>query len=655
MPDEGPTDHGVPDGAPPPTETAPPVLDDRYEVHRLIARGGMADVYLGRDRLLDRPVAVKVLFPEFSRDPAFVERFRREAQAAGNLSHPNIVGIYDWGEHRDTYFIVMEYVEGRSLSEIIRTEGPLHPDRVAEVAIDIAAALGFAHRNGVVHRDVKPGNVLVTPAGQVKVADFGIAQAIAPDREADLTQAGSVLGTAAYFSPEQAQGRGLDPRSDLYSLGVVMYEMLTTRPPFTAETPVGIAYMHVQETPQPPSASGTPVPAPLEAITLKLLEKDPGDRYPSAEDVRTDLRRFREGQPVHAEPAGPPPVAPTTIVGAAGGDDLPPGEPPASRVGLLVAALVVLFLALGALLFFLISDLTGGGGGGDLAVPNVVGEQVEAARESLESAGFDVVTKFEENDEFDVNVVFDQDPPGGADVDRGAEVTLFVSQGANAEEVPEVVGLQIDGARIVLLEAGFQIEERQEFSALVPAGEVFRQDPEAGQKIPLGTVVTVFVSKGPEPVEIPAVVGLPQAEAAAKLGRAGFEVTSVEEPSTSVPVGVVIRTEPPPGELLIPGDTVTIVVSTGPPRVLVPDVSGRSEAEAVGILQGAGLGVVVEQVQVPFGSPAVGIVVSQSPGGGSEVEGGTTITIRIGVSGPAPTTTTLLPTTTLGPTSTTGP
>ncbi|HUS61295.1 MAG TPA: protein kinase, partial [Acidimicrobiales bacterium] len=203
------------------------VFNGRYELHRRLARGGMADVFLARDSLLDRPVAVKVLFPEFATDPSFVERFRREAQSAANLNHPNIVAVYDWGQEEGTYFIVMEYVEGRSLADIIKTEGPLHPKRAAEVASDIAAALGFAHRNGVIHRDIKPGNVLITPSGQVKVADFGIARALDAAAEQNLTQAGSVMGTATYFSPEQAQGLSLDPRSDLYSVGIVLYEMVT--------------------------------------------------------------------------------------------------------------------------------------------------------------------------------------------------------------------------------------------------------------------------------------------------------------------------------------------------------------------------------------------------------------------------------------------
>src|SRR5689334_2339267 len=242
------------------------VFNGRYELHRRIARGGMADVFLARDQLLDRPVAVKVLFPEYANDPSFVERFRREAQSAANLNHPNIVAVYDWGEEQGTYFIVMEYVEGRSLADILRTEGPLHPQRAAEIASDIAAALGFAHRNGVIHRDIKPGNVLVSPNGQVKVADFGIARALGAAAEENLTQAGSVMGTATYFSPEQAQGLALDPRSDLYSLGVVLYEMVTGRAPFTGDSPVAIAYKHVQEQPPRPRNVNPDVPVALEAI-----------------------------------------------------------------------------------------------------------------------------------------------------------------------------------------------------------------------------------------------------------------------------------------------------------------------------------------------------------------------------------------------------
>src|SRR6476659_752240 len=277
------------------------VFSNRYEIEREIARGGMAEVYLARDQSLSRPVALKALFPEFARDPSFVERFRREAQAAANLNHPNIVAIYDWGQQSGTYFIVMEYVEGRSLSEIIRTDGPLHPRRSAEITADVAAALGFAHRNGVVHRDVKPGNIIISPTGQVKVADFGIAQAITGGAEQqNLTQAGAVMGTATYFSPEQAQGKPVDPRSDLYSLGCVLFEMLTSRPPFTGDTPVAIAYQHVQQTAPRPSASGVDVPPALEAIDVQLLAKDPADRFASAEDLRADLRNYLEGLPVSA-------------------------------------------------------------------------------------------------------------------------------------------------------------------------------------------------------------------------------------------------------------------------------------------------------------------------------------------------------------------
>ena len=277
------------------SEPGPTVLNGRYELHRSLGRGGMADVYLARDQLLDRPVAMKVLFPEFATDPAFVERFRREATAAANLNHPNIVGVYDWGEADGTYFIVMEYVDGRTLSEILRAEGPLHPDRVADVGADVAAALGFAHRNGVVHRDVKPGNVLVTAAGQVKVADFGIARAITANADENLTQVGTVMGTATYFSPEQARGDTVDPRSDIYSLGCVLYELLVGRPPFSGDTPVAIAYKHVQESPVPPRQLSPELPPAIEAIVLKCLAKNPVEPLP--------LRRGPAGRPA-ALPGG---------------------------------------------------------------------------------------------------------------------------------------------------------------------------------------------------------------------------------------------------------------------------------------------------------------------------------------------------------------
>src|SRR4051812_27210446 len=289
------------------------VFSSRYEIERHLARGGMAEVYVARDTLLDRPVALKVLFPELSADPTFVERFRREAQAAANLNHPNIVSVFDWGEADNTYFIVMEYVDGPTLRDLLRTEGRLHPDRAADIAADIAAALGFAHRNGVIHRDVKPGNVLISPTGQVKVTDFGIARAARDTAQENLTQTGTVMGTATYFSPEQAQGLPIDPRSDVYALGVVLYELVTGRAPFVGDNPVAIAYQHVREQPVPPSRTNPDVPPALEAIILRALAKSPDDRYASANELRNDLLAFREGRPVAAQSAVPV-AADTTMV-----------------------------------------------------------------------------------------------------------------------------------------------------------------------------------------------------------------------------------------------------------------------------------------------------------------------------------------------------
>ena len=276
------------------------VINDRYEVHKRIGRGGMADVFSARDLLLDRQVAMKVLFPEFAVDENFVERFRREAQSAANLSHPNIVSVYDWGKFEGTYFIAMEEVQGQTLADVLKANKQLTAKQAGEIAGEVAAALGFAHDGGLAHRDIKPANILIGSNGQVKVADFGIARAMNAPTEDNLTQVGSVMGTATYFSPEQAQGAQPDPRSDLYSLGIVMYEMVSGKPPFAGENPVSIAYKQVHDAPQPLVQLIADVPRPFEAIVAKLLAKDPKLRYPSANALRDDLRRFRNDEPVQA-------------------------------------------------------------------------------------------------------------------------------------------------------------------------------------------------------------------------------------------------------------------------------------------------------------------------------------------------------------------
>ncbi|HYX44379.1 MAG TPA: Stk1 family PASTA domain-containing Ser/Thr kinase, partial [Acidimicrobiales bacterium] len=421
------------------------VFTGRYQIVRHLARGGMAEVYLARDLLLDRPVALKVLFPEFSTDPSFVERFRREARAAANLNHPNIVSVYDWGEEGGTYFIVMEYVEGPTLRDVIRGEGPLFANRAAEIGAEIAAALEFAHRRGVIHRDVKPGNVLIS--GMVKVTDFGIARA--GDPQESLTQTGAVMGTASYFSPEQAQGLPIDNRSDVYSLGVVLYEMVAGRPPFTGDSPVAIAYQHVREQPVPPSEHNPDVPPAFEAIVMKALAKNRADRYESAEALRADLLRFAQGRPVTAEGAMPATgaaalagagaaAAATNVMGAVGGDgtrvmsrqtevvaEEEPERPP-SRTSTYIVILAVLLAVLAGLLFLLAREL-GVGGAKDVVVPAVVGDTQQVATRKLRDVGLKASITAQPNSANPPGQVLAQDPTGGARVRRGGTVRLTVA------------------------------------------------------------------------------------------------------------------------------------------------------------------------------------------------------------------------------------
>ena len=621
----------------------PTVFNGRYELQRQIARGGMADVFLARDLLLDRPVAVKVLFDEFSRDSDFVERFRREAQAAANLNHPNVVSVFDWGEEQGTYFIVMEYVDGRSLAEILRSDGPLQADRAAEVAADIAGALAVAHRNGLVHRDVKPGNVLVSPNGHVKVADFGIATALVGARN-DLTQTGSVMGTATYFSPEQAQGRPVDPRSDLYSLGVVLYEMILGRPPFTGETPVAIAYRHVQDSPLSLRAAGAAVAESLEAITLKLLAKNPVNRYPTAEDLRSDLKRYRDGaHDLRATPlAGvPSPLSPAAPIPTQsedfGSTTRHRRDDGMRRTAMFTVVLVGLLVVFGYLVLEFVDTL--GVGGDDqpgpvgielVEVPTLIGQPLDEARATLRDARLSVQMDYATNSDFPENTVFSQDPSAGTKVEPAETVRLWVSRGTGPMMLLDVQGDQAVDAERDLEAMGLKVETVGQEHPVVPAGEVVDQSPDPGMEITVGARVILFVSTGPAVEEVPDLSNRPVLDAMNIVSRLGWRASTAEEKSRTVPEGQVVRTEPPARSELARGGTVVIVVSSGLPLVPVPAVEGLREADAVAALTDIDLEVNVRAESLPAFSPNDGRVISQSPTPDSEVDLGTRVTIVIG-------------------------
>ncbi len=606
------------------------VISDRYEIHKRVGRGGMADVFLAKDLLLDRQVAIKILFPEFAVDPNFVERFRREAQAAANLSHPNIVNVYDWGKYEGTYFIAMEYVQGRSLAEILKTNQQLTPKQAAEIASEVAAALGFAHEAGLAHRDIKPANIMVGANGQVKVADFGIARAMNAGTESNLTQAGSVMGTASYFSPEQAQGAQPDPRSDLYSLGIVMYEMVAGRPPFTGENPVAIAYKQVHDKPTPLNQLVEGMPRPFEAIVAKLLAKDPKLRYPSAHALRDDLRRFRNGEQVQALVAaaarpGTPAAgmarpgtaaaagaAATAAAAATTVGTTPPGVDPATRTA--HAHPQIAGAPTNALPAQPNADIT--------TLPPGASPEARYYQDSNSRTGWYALAAF---------IALVALVAGGVLLYQG--LTQESDDASTARTLVDYTGQPLDSVTQALTSLGLEYRVFAEENPTVPEEFVHRTVPSAGTIVTEGQVVEVYYNPTAALVTVPNVAGRTLEEAAALLGNEGFEIAETSELS-DVAEGLVIRTEPP-ADSRVPQDTViTVVVSGGPDQVAIPPIIiGDPEAEARALLESDQYGLLVTvTTQVDEVIPA-GTVISTNPPPNTLVDRGSTVELIVS-SGP---------------------
>jgi beta-lactam-binding protein with PASTA domain/predicted Ser/Thr protein kinase len=640
------------------------IIDGRYRVLSRLGAGGMADVFLAEDQQLGRKVALKLLHRRFAEDPDFVERFRREAQAAAGLQHPNVVSVYDRGKFDDTYYIAMEYLPGRSLKQLIRQEAPLDPLRAIDITIQILKAARFAHRRGIIHRDLKPHNVIVDDADNAKVTDFGIARAGA----SDMTETGSIMGTAQYLSPEQAQGHAVNAGSDLYSIGVVLYEMLTARVPFDAESAVTIALKHVSEAPLPPSAVNPDIPPELEQTVLWVLNKNATDRPADADQLITVLEHCREAIASAGAGQHTASMAAVAAAGAAAGSGaaivgssvgyqpatngsgemvaVPPPDERRSRDWVpwawgLLALLLIVGAAAGA--YFLTRPK-------QLVVPKVTGEQVNTARTVLQGSGFqiDVINV---PDKKPSGIVIGEEPGAGSKAAKGSTVTVTVSRGPGDVSVPSVQGLSTAAATRVLRRADLKVRNVvQQPSQRFAAGQVTGTNPGTAKSVPPGTAVTLVVSSGQPPKHVPNVGGESQTAATADLTRAGFNVATKNQPSSSVAVGNVISQSPGGGTNAPQGSTVTIVLATAPATVTVPSVTGDPASGAVSALSAAGFKVV--QATRDVGKAAQnGIVVQQSPGGNSTAKKGSTVTITVGHFVPT-TPTTSTPTTTT-PTTTT--
>ena len=624
------------------------VFDGRYRIIRKLGAGGMADVYLAEDQELGRNVAIKILNDRHAADDSFIERFRREAKNAAGLSHPNIVSIYDRGEAEGTYYIAMEYLEGRSLKELIVSRGPAPIKVSIDYARQILAALAAAHRRGIVHRDIKPHNVLVNPEGRLKVTDFGIARSGA----SQMTEVGSIIGTAQYLSPEQARGAPVDQTSDLYSVGVVLYEMLTGQVPFTGDTPLEIAMKHLSEVPKPPSELRPEVPHDLDLIVLRALAKDPAERYQSAEEMDADLARVADGLPVDQETetaatavlsgSGLIAAAPTSVITrptqVAPTRPAPPGStPPAGYYGYEGpprrrrpvwpwVLSVLLLIAAGAAAWFAYTKIQDQlAANKPVAVPFVSGLKEPLAVKQIRDVGLLPEIHRETSTTVEKGVVIRQSPDAGTRVQKDQRVDIWVSKGVPTVQVPSVIGKSRDDAISTLINAGLKPSAFDVPSNKAP-GTVTGQEPQPGKVVNKGSKVRINVSSGPAEVDVPSVIGLSFADASSALQNEGFavarkDVESEEPKDTVVDQSPSVRAQK--------GSTITLSVSKGPKTSTVPDVGSQDEGSARSALESAGF--VVQVVRQDVTDPGLdGIVLSQSPRGGAKEKKGTTVTITVG-------------------------